>query len=81
MSWFIWLPGSIVLLFICTNVSDWLEDRAKDGRKAVKDLARHKAFIERLEEQAREFRDIDNFAAITAQEIAHFRNPKKEIKK
>ncbi|MGS2645941.1 hypothetical protein [Streptosporangium sp. G12] len=81
MDWFLWLPGSLALLFVGIHVSDWLEDRAKAGRKAIKDLARYEALVADLERDAREFRDIDNFAAITDQKIADFRNPKKEIKK
>ena len=81
MSWFLPFLVFGLLIFIGTSVSDWLEDRNKAGRKAIKDVARYEALVADLERDAREFRNIDNFAAITDQKIADFRNPKKEIDK
>ncbi|GAA3417715.1 hypothetical protein [Streptosporangium vulgare] len=79
MSWFLPFLGFCLLLALGSHVSDWLEDRAKAGRKAIKDVARYEALVADLEADAREFRDIDNFADITDRKIADFRNPKKEI--
>jgi hypothetical protein len=82
MGWFIPLLCFMALLAVAGHVSDWLDSRAKGGRKAIKDLAAHQAFIDRLEGQARDFQHIDNFAAVTFSDIQAFRaNPRKQINK